>query len=451
MRFFCVLATLSAVLLWGPARAETNVLVILDGSNSMWGQIDGVAKMETAKDVLSGLVSDMPAETGLGLMAYGHSAAGDCKNVEVLQSVGGGSAEEILGKIKNVQPTGKTPIAYALTQAEMAFAGREDSANHILLVSDGVESCGGDPCAAAQALADAGLNVKAHVVGFGLASGEGEQLTCIASNTGGQYFDAADASAFKSAIEEVVEITQAPPEPDPEPVRSIVFEDEFDGAELSDNWSMGNPDPDAFILEDGELILLATTTDGLANPDMPNILAYQGDLPNGDWVVTVTFTPEFHTAAEALTISLFNAPDDRTWVNVMGHDSYCCDNVGNHALNIILGIGRIKGESASNLETPSSELVANRWPFHEYVEERNLNAKTTIEFIKEGRTYFARLTREGHEDENGDPVWTTSETMTLLRAPETLALNAWLTRGDRGDALFKIDRVVIEKVALPDS
>jgi Ca-activated chloride channel family protein len=107
------------------ARAETNLLFIMDGSNSMWGQIDQTAKMETAKTTLSKLVTDLPKDAKVGLMAYGHRKEGDCKDVELLSGLGETSAEALAGKIKTLQPTGKTPIAFALEQSKVAFAGKE--------------------------------------------------------------------------------------------------------------------------------------------------------------------------------------------------------------------------------------------------------------------------------------------------------------------------------------
>ena len=68
--------------------AAANMLFILDGSNSMWGQVDGVAKIETAKNVLGDLLADLPQDTKVGLMAYGHRAEGDCNDVETLAGIG---------------------------------------------------------------------------------------------------------------------------------------------------------------------------------------------------------------------------------------------------------------------------------------------------------------------------------------------------------------------------
>src|SRR5690625_1951055 len=70
-----------------PAAAHDTILVF-DGSGSIWGQIDGVAKITIARDVMQGLLSELPAERRMGLVAYGHNRKGDCGDIETLVPVG---------------------------------------------------------------------------------------------------------------------------------------------------------------------------------------------------------------------------------------------------------------------------------------------------------------------------------------------------------------------------
>src|SRR3546814_19689455 len=44
--------------------ASSNLLFILDASGSMWGRVDGEPKIVVAKDVMSRLVRQLPAELG---------------------------------------------------------------------------------------------------------------------------------------------------------------------------------------------------------------------------------------------------------------------------------------------------------------------------------------------------------------------------------------------------
>ena len=90
-----------------PILASSNVLFILDGSGSMWGQLDGTAKIETAKKVMSSLLSDLPKNVNVGLMAYGHRSEGDCKDVQLLVPIASNSADKLTKQINAIKPKGK--------------------------------------------------------------------------------------------------------------------------------------------------------------------------------------------------------------------------------------------------------------------------------------------------------------------------------------------------------
>jgi len=99
------------------AMAGDNVMVVFDGSNSMWGQIEGTAKIEIARDVMQNLLGDWTEDRKVGLMAYGHRRRGDCSDIETLVPPGRGTRDEILSRINAITPTGKTPLTDAIEQA----------------------------------------------------------------------------------------------------------------------------------------------------------------------------------------------------------------------------------------------------------------------------------------------------------------------------------------------
>ena len=201
-----------------PGLAETNMLFILDGSNSMWGQVEGVAKIKTAQDVLADLVADLPKSTKVGLMVYGHRSRESCDDIEILSSIGQDTPAELVKKIRSIQPTGKTPIANALFGSLIAFSKFEGQNNHVVLISDGIETCGGDVCMAASVIANANIKPRVHVVGFDVGAKERAQLECIPKMGNGQYFSAANAGELKKAIAQVKQVAQAAPQP-PKPPR----------------------------------------------------------------------------------------------------------------------------------------------------------------------------------------------------------------------------------------
>jgi len=187
-----------------PGFAETNMLFILDGSNSMWGQVEGVAKIKTAQDVLADLVADLPKDTKVGLMVYGHRSRESCDDIEILSSIGADGPAELVKKIRSIQPTGKTPIANALFGSLIAFSKFEGQNNHVVLISDGIETCGGDVCMAASVIANANIKPRVHVVGFDVGEEERDQLQCVALAGGGTYYDTTTAKEFRRAIGSIV-------------------------------------------------------------------------------------------------------------------------------------------------------------------------------------------------------------------------------------------------------
>ena len=180
-------------------------MVVFDMSGSMWGQVDGVAKVEIARDAFDDLAADWKAnDTDAGLIAYGHRRRGDCTDIELLAPPNGGS--DIAALIANLQPRGKTPLSDAVRQAAEVLKFTEEVAT-VVLLSDGVETCEADPCAVGAELEALGLDFTAHVIGFDIAGGDKDQLQCLAKATGGQYFDAADSSGLSDAMAGVAQIT----------------------------------------------------------------------------------------------------------------------------------------------------------------------------------------------------------------------------------------------------
>jgi Ca-activated chloride channel family protein len=67
-----------------PVLAEGKSIIVLDASGSMWGQIDGRAKLEIAREALGSVLSGMDPATEIGLMAYGHREKGSCEDIELV-------------------------------------------------------------------------------------------------------------------------------------------------------------------------------------------------------------------------------------------------------------------------------------------------------------------------------------------------------------------------------
>ena len=179
-----------------------NVLFILDSSGSMAGQLEGRAKIDVAKEVMTNLVKELPDGVKVGLEVYGHRSKGDCEDIEVMVPLGEVDKDALIKKIQSMQPKGKTPISKSLEMAGEQLQAMEEETT-VVLVSDGEETCEGDPCALTKSLREKGIKVKVHVVGFDVGDKEKEQLSCIAEAGGGKYFTAKNAGQLNEALTEV--------------------------------------------------------------------------------------------------------------------------------------------------------------------------------------------------------------------------------------------------------
>ncbi|HHZ08277.1 MAG TPA: VWA domain-containing protein [Rhizobiales bacterium] len=199
------------------AAAADKAIIVLDASGSMWGQIDGKPKLEIARETLRSVLQTLPADLELGLMAYGHREKGNCEDIELVVPPAAGTGAAIVAAADGMKFLGKTPLTAAVRQAAEALRYTEDKAT-VVLITDGLETCNADPCAAGEELERSGIDFTVHVVGFGLTAEEGRQVACLAENTGGKYIRASDAKALEDAlVATVVAAPEPAPAPDPAP------------------------------------------------------------------------------------------------------------------------------------------------------------------------------------------------------------------------------------------
>lgn len=297
---------------FSPDPSRSDLLFILDGSGSMWGQVDGVTKIETAKTALKRMATDLYPTLNLGLMAYGHNREGDCSDIEVMLPVGSYDERAMDLAVNDVTPRGKTPIATALSRAADAIPPGDRQAN-VLLLSDGLETCNGDPCVAAASLAARGIDTKIHVVGFDLTSEEQEALACIAREGGGLYFTADNANELQEALSQVASrVAEPEPEPVVEPETTLLFEDLFDGEALSSVWSVQNPAPSLARLDGaGAFFTSAVGESHYRSETARNLLVLNQDLPSGDFDIVLETRLARQTGSENVSISLVEDLDNQ--------------------------------------------------------------------------------------------------------------------------------------------
>ncbi len=198
------------------AQAEGKSIIVLDASGSMWGQIDGRAKLEIAREALGSVLAGIPGDSEIGLIAYGHREKGSCDDIELVVPPGPGTAAAITDAANAMQFLGKTPLTEAVRRAASELKSTEEKAT-VILITDGIETCEADPCALGTELEASGVDFTAHVVGFGLTADEGATVACLTENTGGLYIEAKDAGTLVEALKTTVAVAQPEPEPEPAP------------------------------------------------------------------------------------------------------------------------------------------------------------------------------------------------------------------------------------------
>ncbi len=190
-------------------KAAKNVELILDASNSMWGQIQGKAKIVIAKEVLNQIINGLPDEMNVGLRLYGHrynlKNSRACQDTELVAPIGPINKKQLVEAVNKITPRGKTPLVHSVLEGIKDF--KELKGGTIVLISDGVESCDGDINSIAMALQGAGLDLQVNIVGFDIKEVDArKQLEAIAASTGGIYLDAKDSEQLLDSLEQTLQV-----------------------------------------------------------------------------------------------------------------------------------------------------------------------------------------------------------------------------------------------------
>jgi len=187
------------------ASGSNNVMIILDGSDSMSENIGGgnESKMSAAKRTVLDVLHNIPQDTRVGLRIYGNSTNPftACHATNVLVPLGQNNRNLIASKMIGVQPTGMTPISFTIMRSLEEDFQMVGGQKNIILISDGIETCGEDPCHVAVRLQQMGINVKINVIGLGLQDyAATKQLRCVALGTKGQFYSANTAAELAQSL-----------------------------------------------------------------------------------------------------------------------------------------------------------------------------------------------------------------------------------------------------------
>ena len=184
----------------------TRVLFVFDASNSMKTMYDGKPRIEKAKELFYKFIDSLNHRKNyeFALRMYGSTVKyppGDCNDSKLMVPFAKNNVQKIKDFVKAVQPTGITPIEHSLTQSANDFPDTK-AINTIILITDGIEECGGDPCKAKLALQEKGIILKPCIIGIGLTIEQAKAFDCV-----GNYFSYEDANAFSKTLDYVTSQT----------------------------------------------------------------------------------------------------------------------------------------------------------------------------------------------------------------------------------------------------
>lgn len=191
---------------------QINLELVLDASGSMAKQIDGRSMMDIAKESISKTIQQLPQNANVALRVYGHKGnnkgsgkAESCASSELIQPMGPVNAEVLNAQLAGISPTGWTPLGTSIAKGGEDFAAHqgENQLNILYVVSDGIETCDGDPITAAANLKQLNVKPVLGIIGFNVDPTQELHLKEIAQAGEGHYAGANSADALVKELEQI--------------------------------------------------------------------------------------------------------------------------------------------------------------------------------------------------------------------------------------------------------
>jgi hypothetical protein len=184
-------------------KPTRNLEIVLDLSGSMKLPLAKSTRVSTARQVLRTVLGRIPDDFSVGLRLYGQRYASTsketCTDSELVVPIQKLDRARILAKVEAANPRGETPLIYSVLQTigDLKAAG----GGSVILITDGEESCHGDPVAAARTLKESGIDLTLNIVGFTLTGQQVQRdLSSLAQSTGGRYYSAQDGDTLARVL-----------------------------------------------------------------------------------------------------------------------------------------------------------------------------------------------------------------------------------------------------------
>lgn len=158
-------------------------------------QIPGDRRIDLAKSALTALVDVADPNVSFEFVSFA-----SCGPPMRLGNFGLSERARLKKEINGTALRPSTALAQAITELA-SIVPRTPAASqkhvNVVLISDGFDSCGGDPCAAAAALEQQRPEIDINVLAASRAIPE---LSCISQKTGGRFLQPSDTSQIASLV-----------------------------------------------------------------------------------------------------------------------------------------------------------------------------------------------------------------------------------------------------------
>lgn len=198
-------------------KENYNVAILLDSSGSMGFMEGNQTRMAWAKQSINDFVSGLPTQANISLQVYGHVGTGSesdkeksCTNIEEVYPLSTYSKEDFNQALNQFDPAGWTPMAKAIEQAEKNFTewDGEENTNVIYIVSDGVETCDGDPVRSIESLSQSNINPVINIIGYQVDNDGLEQLQEMAEVSNGRYIHASNQEDLTAEFQNTLDMSK---------------------------------------------------------------------------------------------------------------------------------------------------------------------------------------------------------------------------------------------------
>lgn len=189
------------------AQINNRILFIFDDSYSMYAPWNSNIKIEVAKKVMGDFLDSLKTipNLELALRCYGHTTffkpERNCKDskLEVPFAPAKTNFLKIKQRINRLEPLGTTPIAYSLGESTADFTPCSNCRNIVILITDGIEECDGNPCAVSVEMQKKGIFLRPFVIGVGLDVKFADAFACM-----GKFYDVSNEANFKNVLKLVL-------------------------------------------------------------------------------------------------------------------------------------------------------------------------------------------------------------------------------------------------------